>query len=255
MENDMNVMQSDLLSKIDFIKHGFFDRQGGFSAGEFASLNVGLNRDDDNNTVLRNREKIAGHFGVPLSQMVILNQKHSDIVHVIDAANRKDYEFESVEKAMFHEGDAIITNEKGLLIGVNTADCGSILLCDSAKGYIAVIHAGWRGSNGKIIENTLEKMHTIGCQRISASIGSCLLKCSFEVKGDLALQLDRKYISYSGAGTFFDMQGQILDKLVKNGVKSVSKLDIDTFSNENYFSHRRQGEAFGVQFSGVMIKE
>ena len=250
----MNVMTSDLLSGIDFIEHGFFDRMDGESTGTYESLNVGIGRGDDDDVVLKNRKKIAEHFGLPVENLVILNQKHGDTVHVIDAKNKNKYLFKSVGQALQNEGDAIVTNEKGILIGVNTADCAPILLCDKDAKYIAVIHAGWRGSNGKIIENTLEKMKSLGCKNIVACIGACLQRLHFEVKNDIEFKVDRRYISYSDDTTLFDMQLQILEKLLANGAKSVAKMDIDTFSNLNYFSKRRIGDQTGVQFSGLMLR-
>ena len=250
----MNVMTSDLLSGIDFIEHGFFDRMDGESTGTYESLNVGIGRGDDDDVVLKNRKKIAEHFGLPVENLVILNQKHGDTVHVIDAKNKNKYLFKSVGQALQNEGDAIVTNEKGILIGVNTADCAPILLCDKDAKYIAVIHAGWRGSNGKIIENTLEKMKSLGCKNIVACIGACLQRLHFEVKNDIEFKVDRRYISYSDDTTLFDMQLQILEKLLANGTKSVAKMDIDTFSNLNYFSKRRIGDQTGVQFSGLMLR-
>ncbi len=249
----MNITKSDILAEIKFIDHGFFDRTGGKSIGKFESLNVGINRGDEN--ALENRKNIAEHFGVSLSDLIILNQKHSDIVHVITKKNLEQYKFKDIDQTLRNEGDAIITNLKNLLIGVNTADCAPILLCDKDLQYIAAIHAGWRGSNGKIIENTIEKMKDLGCKNIVAAIGPCLQKRYFEVKNDIISQMDRRYISFIGEKTLFDMQLQVLEKLIKSGVKSVSKLNIDTFSNDNYFSYRKLGENCGLQFSGIIIKE
>ena len=250
----MNVIKADLLSEIDFIDHGFFGRTGGESKGTYESLNVGIGRGDDDKIVLKNREKITDYFEVPVSNLVILNQKHGDKVHVIDSKNKKNYLFRDVNQALSNEGDAIITKEKGVLIAVNTADCSPILLCDKESKYVAVIHAGWRGSNGKIIENTLEKMKSLGCRNIVAAVGPCLQKKSFEVKDDTVLKMDNRYVSYVDNKTLFDMQLQVLEKLMKNGARVVSKMNVDTFSNENYFSYRRTGEKTGVQFSGIVIK-
>ena len=249
----MNITKSDILTEIKFIDHGFFDRTDGYSIGKFESLNVGINRGDEK--VLENREKIAKYFGVSLSDLIILNQKHSDIVHVITDKTLEQYKFKNIEQALKNEGDAIITNLKNLLIAVNTADCAPILVCDKDLRYIAVIHAGWRGSNGKIIENTIAKMKSLGCKNIIASIGPCLQKRYFEVKNDIIPQMDKRYISYVGERALFDMQLQVLEKLINSGVKSVSKLNIDTLSNDNYFSYRKLGENCGVQFSGIIIKE
>ena len=251
----MNVMTTDLLSEIDFINHGFFDSTDGESTDTYESLNVGIGRGDSDENVIKNRTKIAKYFGVTVENLIILNQKHNDTVHVIDAQNKEKYLFRTPAKALQNEGDAIITREKGLLIGVNTADCAPILLCDKTSKYIAVIHAGWRGSNGRIIENTLEKMESLGCKDIVAGIGPCLQRIHFEIQSDIDFQIDRKYVSYDGTRTLFDMQLQVLEKLMHNGVKTVSKLNVDTYSNVDFFSKRRTGGNTGVQFSGIIVRK
>ncbi|MBQ9335312.1 MAG: laccase domain-containing protein [Alphaproteobacteria bacterium] len=251
----MNVLTSDLLSGIDFVAHGFFDRTDGESSETYESLNVGIARGDDEEKVINNRKKIAEYFEISVENLVILNQKHSDTVHIINADNKAAYLFGGVAEALKNEGDALITKEPGVLIGVNTADCAPILLCDKGAGYVAAIHAGWRGSNGQIIENTIAEMKSLGCKTIVASIGPCLQRIHFEIKDDIDFQIDRQYVSYDEGRTLFDMQLQILEKLMKNGVKTVSKMNVDTYSNTNYFSKRRIGEKTGVQFSGIMIKE
>lgn len=251
----MNLIKSELLSEIDFVDHGFFDRLDTDEFGGRSFLNVGFGRSDNDDLVLRNRVKIAQHFDVPVSNLIILNQVHGDVVHVIDSSNKGKYLFSDSNRISANDGDAIITSEPGLLIAVNTADCAPVLLCDKRSKYVAVIHAGWRGSNGHIIENTINKMKSLGCSDIVAAIGPCLQKRFFSIKPDVAAQVDRKYISIVNGRMLFDMQLQVLEKLLLNGVKSVSKMNVDTFSNDNYFSYRREGEVTGVQFSGIVIKE
>jgi YfiH family protein len=250
----MNVIKKDLLSEINFIDHGFFNRVGGESSGEFSSLNVGLERGDDDQRVLRNRTKIAEHFGTQLANLIMLKQVHGNEVHVIEKANATKYKFKTIRQAVSNEGDAIITKQKGLLIGVGTADCAPILLCDINTQYIGVIHAGWRGAVGTVIENTMQKMQELGCKSIVAAIGPCMQKRYFEVKTDVLEQIDKRYITQFNGKTFFDMQLLVLEKLMKNGAKTVSKLNMDTMANDVYFSYRRQAGKSGVQFSGIMIK-
>jgi YfiH family protein len=253
----MNKIQSDLLTEISFIDHGFFDRTGGVSSGPFESLNVGLHKGDDVDNVLQNRREIADHFGVPLEDMIILNQQHSDIAHVIDEKNVEAFRLKDAETSLSDKatyGDAIITNMKRLLIGVNTADCAPILLCDKNAMYIAAIHAGWKGAVGNIIENTIAKMRELGCKSIVATIGPCIQKRYFVVENEVTSVVERMYISYSEDKARFDMQLLILNKLMQGGVRTVSKLNIDTVTNRSFFSHRRQVGNCGVQFSGIIMR-
>jgi len=251
----MNIIRTDLLSKIDFIDHGFFTRDGGESEEQFDSLNVGFERGDDDTNVIKNRTIIAENFGIDVSKLIILHQMHGKDIHVIDESNLNKYEFKDPKQAMSIEGDAIITNQKGVLIGVNTADCAPILLVDPVAKFIGVIHAGWKGALGGVIEATFEKMKSLGCKNIYSSIGPCIQRRSFEVGNEITDEVDRKYITVQNERLFFDMQFYILEKLLKLGSKTVSKINMDTFTNSEFFSYRRQNGNCGVQFSGIIIKE
>ena len=248
----MNIIKAENLDTINWISHGFFDRTDGFSSGPHDSLNVGINRGDDNNLVLKNRAKIAESFGVDLSAMVILNQTHSGIVHIIDESNINKYKYKSVEQALKNEGDAIITKLPNLLIGVNTADCAPILLCDTEKQYIAAIHSGWRGTIGCIIENTVEKLKMLGCSNLVAAIGPCvnILKVS---KNDIPPKYS-DFVNICDGDVYFNMARLIIKKLTKYDVSDVLNLNINTISQENFFSYRRLNGVTGVQFSGIIKK-
>jgi YfiH family protein len=87
------------------------------------------------------------------------------------------------------QGDALITNEPGLRIGVRTADCVPILLLDSRQRAVAAVHAGWRGSAVEIVRSAIEKMmldfHS-NPSDLYAAIGPCIRECCYEVGAEVA---------------------------------------------------------------------
>ncbi|MBD3170066.1 MAG: hypothetical protein GF307_11330, partial [candidate division Zixibacteria bacterium] len=85
---------------------------------------------------------LSSRFG----KAAYLHQNHSDIVVNL----RENETGPIVEK---HEGDAIITAEKDIAISVHTADCLPILVYHP-DGFIAAVHAGWRGTLQKIALKT-----------------------------------------------------------------------------------------------------
>jgi YfiH family protein len=204
--------------------------------------------------VLKNREIIAKTFGVPASYLISLHQRHGDVVHIIHPGNVEDYRLLFPDTHPQNEGDAIITNLPGVLIGVQTADCAPILLCDEKSRFVAAIHAGWRGTLGSVVENTVSLLTKLDCKHLCAAIGPCIQKQNFEIGEDLIPFIDGKYISETDGRTYFDMPLMIHDKLVALGVKKIENIGIDTFSDENFFSHRRQNGRCGVQFSGIFLK-
>lgn len=88
------------------------------------------------------------------------------------------------------EADAVITTRKELWIGVRTADCVPVLLCDTEKKVIAAVHAGWRGTVQHIVKKVVMKMsEEFGCNAsdILAAIGPSISPESFEVGEEVAL--------------------------------------------------------------------
>lgn len=214
--------------------------------------NVGINRGDDENAI-KNRQQISQYFGV--NNLIILNQIHSDIVHIITKENLQKYNSQNLTQAMQNTGDALITNVKNVLIGVNTADCTPILLYDSQKQYIAAIHAGWRGTIGNIIENTIFNLINLGCQSLVAVIGPCIHTRNLEINPEnIPTQYQKEFILKVQNKYFFDMIGLVKFKLLQLGVKKIESVDICTYENDKYFSYRRSGgKLCGVQFSGLML--
>lgn len=116
---------------------------------------------------------------------VTLRQIHSDIVR--DAHNLKDRE---------QEGDALITNECGLSIGVRTADCVPILLLDTVQRVMAAVHAGWRGTVAEVTRCTIHKMSaSFGSEPrdIWAAIGPCIRECCYEVDAEVHAKFESMF--------------------------------------------------------------
>ena len=136
---------------------------------------------DDALRVLDSRLSLALQLGVDLDDLVMPRQTHSCRVAVIDEAFCA-MDIDKQEAAL--EGvDALVTSLKGVVIGVNTADCVPIALTDSQAGIIAVAHAGWRGTVGRIAQITVDEMVRNGANthRIQATMGPSICQDCFEV--------------------------------------------------------------------------
>jgi len=92
-------------------------------------------------------EKIAGAASIDKQKIYLPIQKHTDKVLVLDLDLSPRI------------ADAVITNNKGILLGVQVADCVPVLLHDAKKNVIGVVHAGWRGTAASILKKTIETMH------------------------------------------------------------------------------------------------
>lgn len=171
------------------------------------------------------------------------------------------------EKGNLPKGDALITQEPGLLIGIQTADCVPILLVDETQKCIAAVHGGWRGAVGGIIGETLKKMKNRGCNlaEIKAAIGPCIWQISYEVVEELRQTVlevkpeegEKYFIKGELEGKYlFDLPRYVFDELKAGGVQHISLSPANTFTQEgDFFSFRRktlnQEPNFGCQLSVI----
>lgn len=83
----------------------------------------------------------------------------------------------------FENTDGLITALDNVAIITKVADCQSILLYDPLKGVIGNIHAGWKGTLNKIIDNAIDifiNEYKSNPKDIIACINPSLLNCCSE---------------------------------------------------------------------------
>jgi YfiH family protein len=223
------------------VRHGFFTRHGGTSAGPYASLNCGLGSGDDRIHVIENRARAARHFDLAPENLVTVYQIHSPQVVVVE----KPWRAEDSPRA-----DAMVTDQSGIMLGILAADCAPVLFADAEGRVIGACHAGWRGALGGVVEATVAAMERLGATRekIVAAIGPCIAQQSYEVSDDFApafLQQDKGNAQHFAPGKRagklqFDLPGYLLQRLNRLGLASAEATGQDTLANEaEFFSYRR----------------
>ena len=126
---------------------------------------------DDALRVLDARLVFCQKMGIDLDHLIMPRQTHSTTVRVINQ-NFMDASIEAQDD-MLEGVDALVCNVPGVCIGVNTADCVPIAFADTCNRIIAIAHAGWRGTVGRIAQKTIETMTELGSKPgdISAAMG------------------------------------------------------------------------------------
>lgn len=234
------MIAADALA-LDGIAHGFFTREGGHSAGLFASLNCGLGSGDDKQAVLKNRAVVADRLGVQTDRLLSAWQVHSPDAALVSGP------WAGEERPRV---DALVTRTPGLALGVLTADCGPVLFADPRAKVIGAAHAGWKGALTGVTAATLSLMEEQGAARaaITAVIGPMISRAAYEVGPEFpgrfteADPANRRYFTPSArAGHFmFDLPAYLADRLRAEGVGRVVSLSLCTFSDEQrFFSYRR----------------
>jgi YfiH family protein len=199
----LQILEAPALARLGWLVHGFSTRPGGASErvpnrnGPGARkqsvadkvLNLGFTDWDARDRVLQNRAKFFAALGASKMRTVALRQIHSDIVHVVSAAQAPQG-----EQAL--QGDALITREPGVLLTIQTADCIPILLADTRQRSVAAIHSGWRGTAQRIAEKTLGRMRMeFGTrpQDVLAALGPGIGGCCYEVGHEVVKEFTAKF--------------------------------------------------------------
>ena len=239
-------------------------REGGCSIGNYASMNVTAYCGDTPEHIKENRRRLCCELDIPIHHLVMPHQTHQTKAAAITP---RFLEFTQQQQADYLEGiDAVMTNIKGVAIGVSTADCVPILIYDSRHHVAAAIHAGWRGTVGHIAENAIDEMNsyygTIGSD-CKAVIGPSISLDSFEVG-------DEVYDSFRSAGfdnaPIYALRNgrwhidlwecnrlQLLNK--KIDAHNIYVAGICTYqSSDRFFSARKLGIQSGRLFSGIILR-
>ena len=159
--------------------------------------------------------------------------------------------------------DAVITSETGLCIAVKTADCIPVLVYDVRKQQIAAIHAGWRGTVGRIVEKTLRLMDS-SSEDLRAIIGPGISLDSFEVGDEVYEQfvqagfpmqrLAKRYPSGEGEKWHINLKDANRWLLEQNGITRIQVSDVDTLTSPCFYSARRDTINTGRNINGIMIR-
>jgi YfiH family protein len=170
-----------VLDAIPFVRHGFSTRLGGVSEGTFATMNLSFGRGDDPACARENFDRICAAIGVSADDIVLSRQEHHANIRNVTAADRgkgitreRDYD----------DFDGLLTDEAGLVLCTQYADCVPLLFADPVKRVVGTSHSGWKGTVQQIGRVTVERMvRDYGCrvEDIRAAIGPSIGPCCFEV--------------------------------------------------------------------------
>jgi len=234
-------IEAPSLASLPGIRHAFFTRRGGVSAGLYGSLNGGMGSNDDPEAVKENRARMARSLGLAPEALLACWQVHSpDAVLATTPWTR-----EEAPKA-----DAIVTATPGLGAAVSIADCGPVLFADPQARVVAAAHSGWKGAIGGVIAATVELMEAQGARRgnIRAVIGPLIRQSSYEVGEDFVsrfLEQDQAFARFFAPAerphhALFDLPGFIRLRLQQAGVEQIEDLALNTYTDEErFYSFRR----------------
>ncbi len=242
------------------VPHGFTTRLGGVSQGPYGALNLGWNRENSRENVVKNYEILANAMDFDLENLVLTHQIHSGIVRCVDSQDAL-----GLDHHRYPECDGLITNTPGVTLGVFTADCTPVLLWDPVTGAVGAVHAGWRGTALDIAGAAVRELVShFGClpQNIRAAIGPNIGPCCFETDWDVPRALletygegARTYIRPQEEKFYVDLKAINALALLRTGVAHIDMSRSCTrCAPDRFYSHRVQGARRGSQGAFIVRK-
>ncbi|HLN97897.1 MAG TPA: peptidoglycan editing factor PgeF [Pyrinomonadaceae bacterium] len=168
--------------------NGFSTRGGGTSPMPQDALNLAGFNEDTAENILENRRRFLKLFPRDSGDWALAGcwQVHgADVRLVNDRAAAKPAEDAHGDTIYC---DAIVSNARGVLAGVKTADCVPLLLGDPVTGGFAAVHAGWRGTLNEVAIKALERLsaeYGTKPKDILVAVGPAALACCYEVGADV----------------------------------------------------------------------
>lgn len=224
-------------------------RQGGRSAGPYASLNLGSNTEDDPAAVLENRRTALQSAGLDPRRCVFLQQSHSS--GLVEAGEAEAGRGLAAWEDGLPDCDAVFTRSRGLGLAIGQADCLAVVLVDPEAGLLGLAHAGWRGALSGLPGQLAQRMLKEGAKagQLRAVLSPCLGPRHLELGETQLSAFQERYVRHREfssplrQGKFFlDLWTCARLQLEQAGLHAIhiQGLEMDTAELPDFFfSHRR----------------
>jgi purine-nucleoside/S-methyl-5'-thioadenosine phosphorylase / adenosine deaminase len=271
VDKDLRLVQIPGWNRFGWLRHGFSTRSGGETIvyGDDGALNLGWTQDDDPAAVAENRQRLVQAVGG--GSLVTIRQVHGAVTRAVrEGDGAFEGRLQTAEGKAVLQGDGLMTNVAGVLLGIQTADCVPVLAVDARQRVVAAFHAGWRGTAARMVEHGIAAMRTEYDSRpedLIAAVGPSIGACCYAV-GDEVKQAFEANFTYGGellqrvgAETRLDLweanRRQLLDAGVAAEkifvVAECSGCALDDAGQRLYFSHRVDKGVTGRMMSVVGI--
>ena len=203
------MIYSKKLSKFKEIVHGFTTRNEG---------NLGLGN--------------LGALGfLDRKNLVLVNQVHKNNIEIVGVKDKG---------GLIVKTDGLITKDKGVVLGIRTADCVPILFYEPVAKILGAVHAGWRGSLLGISGKMVGKIGKMGGNRekIVCVVGPHICSKCYNIPKERQKFFEAKYLK-DGC---LDLTTINLDQLLREGIRkeNMESLPYCTYhQNEQFFSYRK----------------
>lgn len=262
--NGIPYISFNALEQTGMVVNAFSTRQGGVSVGCLESMNLGFNRGDLDENVLKNHKIFAKAVGFPYENIVTTNQTHTTNVRVV---TKEDCGKGITKDRDYSDVDGLITNVLGIVLTTYYADCVPLYILDPVNKAIGLSHSGWKGTVNRIGENTLKLMNEnygTNPKDVICCIGPSICQDCYEISEDVANEFinefgkNNKILYNKGNGKYqLNLWESVKQVFLDAGVEydNIYTTDICTCCNKDeLFSHRGHHGKRGNLAAFLMLK-
>lgn len=229
MTAEISIISAECFRKFPSIRFGMSTRTGGQSP---FGLNLSFSVGDREENVRRNREQFFGSLQIQLAELAIPRQVHSNVAKIAHVPGS------------YPDCDALIATSRRVFLCVSVADCVPVFVYDPINRAVAAIHAGWRGTAGSVVSQTLDLMQREYGTRPSdctAFVGPGASVCCYNVGEEVASQFDNEFVLRQNGTTFVDLKSANARQLERSGIhySAIEVSPLCTISEPSLHSYRR----------------
>jgi YfiH family protein len=221
------------------VRWAFSDRQGGVSAGPYASCNLSRHVGDSEDAVARNRGSVLA--SLTAAPIAWIQACHGSNVAMVEGPN------DTPENEPAPVVDGIVTTVPGLALGVLAADCALVLLA-GAHGrdrFIGAAHCGRPGLSAGIVPAIVRAMRELGAEELRAVVGPTICAACYEVSAELrdeaAAAVPQAWEVTPAGRPAVDLAAGVRAQLRDVDVGKVRVVEGCTAEDGRLYSYRRDG--------------
>ena len=221
------IMKTDIL---EGLTHYFITRECPIKSKEPEMQNI----------IEENRKMFCEELGITQENFIYPEQRHTDTVAVAELG-----------KTYYPEADALILTNHEQAVFLNFADCTPLIAYDKKRNIGAVIHAGWKGTVGRIGTKTILKMmddFNTDIRDVRVAIGPAISVCCYEVKEDV---FNMSMVSVKNNKGLYEIRdGKIYVNLKEINKRQLEELGVKyidvcpyctSCNNDLFYSYRKEG--------------
>ncbi|MGA2263681.1 MAG: peptidoglycan editing factor PgeF [Acidobacteriota bacterium] len=239
------------LEQVSGLRHAFSTRRGGVSLASEGALNLGHVPWDPRPNVAENRRRFLSALSLGPACLITVAQTHSAVFHIIKTT--------AGQWNPSTRGDALVTAEPGVALAVQVADCFPVLISDPHTSAIAAVHAGWRGTQARILRRTVEGMRRslgVDPSRVIVAYGPGIRGCCLDVGSEVTSMFEAEFPGQRlcvphpnhPEKHLLDLTQALNIQLSEAGVPLANVFDLGLCTRchpEEFFSYRAEGSRAG----------